>query len=152
MTTRSITMAVCILTLAGCGGAAIETSPEPMAPPVVPQKVTTSVEISETRLQAALAPDEPYWPFHLAELHLAEAAMAEAETALKVSLAIDSAYAPTLSLLSKVYFDAGRHEEAVALLEREARGVGLASLGAGEALKRWEEGAWQLDPADEGGL
>ncbi len=43
-----------------------------------------------------------------------------------------------------------RHEEAVAVLEDAAQGVGLAAFEAGEALKRWEEGAWQLDPADEG--
>ena len=111
---RAITIAACLgLFLAGSGSALATTSvPDTTtAPPPV------LTEIEDTRLQATLAPEEPYWPFHLAELHLAEAAMAEAETALKVSLAIDSAYAPTLSLLSKVYFDAGRHEEAVAMLE-----------------------------------
>jgi hypothetical protein len=39
-----------------------------------------------------------------------------------------------------------RHDEARAVLEREAKGRGLAALGASECLQRWEEGAWQLDP------
>jgi tetratricopeptide (TPR) repeat protein len=74
-------------------------------------------EIEDARLQAALAPADPYWPFHLAELHLADGALAEAETALVASIALDSTYTPSLSLLSKLYFDAGRHREAVEMLE-----------------------------------
>jgi hypothetical protein len=41
-----------------------------------------------------------------------------------------------------------RTAEAKAVLEREARGRGLTALDASECLKRWEEGAWQLDPGD----
>jgi hypothetical protein len=41
-----------------------------------------------------------------------------------------------------------RHAESRAVLEREAKGRGLTALGASECLKRWEEGAWQLDPGD----
>ena len=40
-----------------------------------------------------------------------------------------------------------RHEEARRVLEDLACGEGLVAFGAGEALKRWEEGTWQLDPA-----
>jgi len=39
-----------------------------------------------------------------------------------------------------------RHGDARAVLEQLAAGVGLAAFGASECLKRWEEGAWQLDP------
>jgi len=42
-----------------------------------------------------------------------------------------------------------RTEDARRVLEDLARGKGLAAFGAGEALKRWEEGAWALDPASE---
>ncbi len=40
-----------------------------------------------------------------------------------------------------------RHEEARAVLTELGRGKGLVSFGAQEALKRWAEGAWQIDPA-----
>ncbi|QQR48218.1 DUF2019 domain-containing protein [Myxococcus xanthus] len=36
--------------------------------------------------------------------------------------------------------------EAKAVLEDAAKGEGLIPFGAQEALKRWEEGAWTLDP------
>ena len=45
-----------------------------------------------------------------------------------------------------------RHKthEALALLRREAAmEEGLASFGASEAIKRWEEGSWNLDPVTE---
>jgi Domain of unknown function (DUF2019) len=42
--------------------------------------------------------------------------------------------------------------EALNLLQREAAvGRGLAAFGASEAIKRWEEGAWNLDPAEGDG-
>lgn len=39
-----------------------------------------------------------------------------------------------------------RTEEAQAVLRTAAAGEGLAALSATEALKRWEEGTWALDP------
>jgi hypothetical protein len=39
-----------------------------------------------------------------------------------------------------------RHDDARRVLEELARGVGLVAFEAGEALKRWDEGAWELDP------
>lgn len=39
-------------------------------------------------------------------------------------------------------------ERARAVLESEAKGTGLVAFGAAQALKRWEEGTWSLDPAD----
>jgi hypothetical protein len=41
-----------------------------------------------------------------------------------------------------------RNAESLAVLMRAAKGVGLAALEAGEAIKRWREGAWNLDPPD----
>jgi hypothetical protein len=38
-------------------------------------------------------------------------------------------------------------ERARAVLEAEARGSGMVAFSAGQALKRWDEGTWQLDPA-----
>lgn len=39
-----------------------------------------------------------------------------------------------------------RTAEAKAVLEEASRGQGLIAFEAGEALKRWEEGTWALDP------
>jgi hypothetical protein len=39
-----------------------------------------------------------------------------------------------------------RTEEAQAVLRAAAAGEGLVSFVASEALKRWEEGTWALDP------
>jgi hypothetical protein len=40
-----------------------------------------------------------------------------------------------------------RTAEAKAVLTEIAKGEGMAAFGAAEALKRWEEGTWALDPA-----
>ncbi|RKG62756.1 DUF2019 domain-containing protein [Corallococcus sp. AB011P] len=40
-----------------------------------------------------------------------------------------------------------RTAEAKAVLEEAAKGKGLIPFEAQEALKRWEEGTWSLDPA-----
>jgi hypothetical protein len=42
-----------------------------------------------------------------------------------------------------------RTAEAKAVLEEAARGKGLIPFEASEALKRWEEGTWALDPAED---
>ncbi|MCP3137437.1 DUF2019 domain-containing protein [Pyxidicoccus xibeiensis] len=39
-----------------------------------------------------------------------------------------------------------RTAEAKAVLEEAAKGKGLVPFEAGQALKRWEEGTWALDP------
>ncbi len=38
-------------------------------------------------------------------------------------------------------------EKAKAVLELEARGNGLVAFGAEQALRRWEEGTWEVDLA-----
>jgi len=40
-----------------------------------------------------------------------------------------------------------RTEESKAVLEEAARGTGMVPFEAQQALKRWEEGTWALDPA-----
>jgi hypothetical protein len=42
-----------------------------------------------------------------------------------------------------------RTAEAKAVLEEAAKGTGLVPFEASQALKRWEEGTWALDPADD---
>jgi hypothetical protein len=41
-----------------------------------------------------------------------------------------------------------RHQDARRVLEEISRGEGMVSFGAGECLKRWEEGVWALDPEE----
>ena len=81
-------------------------------------------------------------------------------------------YAEAHQELCKVYGDAGRealtsllqhehpdvrrvsaafllryaHDRARSVLEQEARGEGLHAFAAAQALQRWEEGTWELDP------
>ncbi len=38
-------------------------------------------------------------------------------------------------------------DRARAVLESEAKGKGIVAFGAAQALQRWSEGAWNLDPA-----
>ncbi|WNG16674.1 DUF2019 domain-containing protein [Cystobacter fuscus] len=40
-----------------------------------------------------------------------------------------------------------RTAEAKAILEEAAKGEGLVAFASSQALKRWEEGTWALDPA-----
>lgn len=42
-----------------------------------------------------------------------------------------------------------RKAEAKAILEEAAKGKGLIPFEAAQALKRWEEGSWALDPAED---
>lgn len=48
--------------------------------------------------------------------------------------------------MAATYLLRHRTAEAKAVLEEAARGQGLIAFEAGEALKRWEEGTWALDP------
>lgn len=52
-------------------------------------------------------------------------------------------------VMAAVFLLRHRTAEAKAILEEAAKGQGLVPFGASEALKRWEEGTWALDPADD---
>jgi len=39
-----------------------------------------------------------------------------------------------------------RTDDARRVLQELAQGEGFVAFSAGEALKRWEDGSWQLDP------
>ena len=64
----------------------------------------------------ALDPRDPYGPYARA-LERLDSSVASARAELENSLALDSLYAPALSLLSKLDFEAGRYEDAVRRLE-----------------------------------
>ncbi len=73
--------------------------------------------IEDARELAGAHPAEPYWPYRLAALYASADSVPQAEDALRRSLACDSSYAPALALLSRLEFAAGRHDEAIRLLE-----------------------------------
>jgi len=60
---------------------------------------------------------EPFWPYRLAEVFVARGQADSAEAHLKDSLTRDPIYEPALALHSKLLYQAGRHDEAVQLLE-----------------------------------
>lgn len=49
-------------------------------------------------------------------------------------------------VMAAVYLLRYRNEEATRVLRAAAAGEGLAAFGASEALQRWAEGDWDLDP------
>ncbi len=87
------------------------------------------VLLAEAATRRAEFPDEPYWPYRMARVHLARGEKREAMSSLGDALRLDRTYEPALLLLSKVYFDRGRHQEAVDLIE----GARRASAGDGAA-------------------
>jgi len=119
-----------LLLLAGCGGslrrvglgsgaAASRASSAATSPRSARPAHETGFEkdVRETREAARLAPTEPYWPYHLAEIFAAADSTPAAEEALSDALARDPAYAPALALRSSFDARAGRHEAAISLLE-----------------------------------
>lgn len=82
-----------------------------------PKESGLEKDLRETREAAALAPAEPYWPFHVAELYAAADSLPGAETAIADALARDPDYAPALTLRSRLDARAGRHEAAIRSIE-----------------------------------
>jgi len=72
--------------------------------------------IDEARAKSQLYPAEPYWPYRMGEVYAAMDSTGAATSALRAALARDAAYAPAISLLSRIQYDAGEHDEAIAML------------------------------------
>ncbi|WNG56896.1 DUF2019 domain-containing protein [Archangium gephyra] len=53
---------------------------------------------------------------------------------------------PDVRVMAAAHLLRYRTAEAKTVLEEVAKGEGLVSFKAGQALKRWEEGTWALDP------
>ena len=106
-----------LATLCGCAAGLRARGPERAAPAVASGASAGESELDQVKTQAAAQPTEPYWPYRMGELWLASDSLARAESSLKASLARDGAYAPALALLSKLYYEAGRFDEGVRLLE-----------------------------------
>lgn len=106
-----------VLWLASGPSWAEETGPSQAPPAVIDTAATATPATSDstTGPGAEVAPD-PYAPYARALERLA-ASRASARAELENALAIDSLYAPALSLLSKLDFEDRRYEEAVRRLE-----------------------------------
>jgi tetratricopeptide (TPR) repeat protein len=89
-----------------------------------PKLTSVQKKLADAAEQAALAPAEPYWPHHAAEILIEADSLREAEVSLRAALGRDARYAPSLLLLSRLYFESGRHEQAVGLLEPVVRASG----------------------------
>ncbi|NNE43972.1 MAG: tetratricopeptide repeat protein [Gemmatimonadetes bacterium] len=113
---RALILGAVLLTVSGCGSGKLGWVPGISGDePVIPADVDAEIATLETRATTDGA--EPYWPFRIGEIRHAQGRTAEAETSLRQALERHPAHAPSLSLLSKLYYDAGRHDEAIDLLE-----------------------------------
>jgi tetratricopeptide (TPR) repeat protein len=108
--------------LTGCGIKFLGGAPGGKTTTSVPKVQGSSLveQIADAREQAALAPGEPYWPYRIGQLMVGADSTVRAEAELRNALARDPNYAPALSLLSRLYYDAKRHQDGVRLIE-EAR-------------------------------
>ncbi len=100
---------------AGCGSLPGLGSPGDKTQPLKPAQAVD--QLTETRTQLALAPNEPYWSFRMGELYAAADSAALAMQYLQKSLALDGSYEAAAALLSKLYYDAGMFAQGVDLLD-----------------------------------
>jgi len=109
------------LPLAGCAHLPLLHRAASPPPKVEAKKVEANVdatrdEMTDARDEMAANPADPRAAFRLARLYLERDSLASAESALREALRRDGTYSPALSTLSKLYFDQGRHAEAVQML------------------------------------
>ncbi len=94
--------------LTGCSGTGVGPQDDPTA--------GHAVDLAAVQAQRALAPDEPYWSFLQAEEYWRRNQPDLARAHLDTALTINPDYGPAAALLSRIEFEAGQYETAVALL------------------------------------
>ncbi len=72
--------------------------------------------LGEARARMQQNPNEPFWPYRVAQLQSAAGFAPQAEDALRMAIARDSAYVPALTTLSRMLYEQGRYDEGVKLL------------------------------------
>ena len=107
---------------AGCAIRSVAHRANALAARVGVMPETLDQRLAGAREKCASAPNEPYWPYRLAEIYVEADSTGPAEVALRESIRRDAHYAPALSLLSKIYFESGRHPLAIHLLEAARAG------------------------------
>lgn len=134
---RGLALALALLaptSLAGCGASGARHGSEPVTRRETSRLTEGQRRMIEAREQSALAASEPYWPYRLGQLQLEADSLIAAEGALRSSLRRDPSYAPALALLSKLLYDARRHQDGVELLESARARAAAASTGMPPAL------------------
>lgn len=115
---HALALVLAVAALTGCAGRGAGLRADPTARDRKGSRLTdTQQKVYEARDQSSVDVTEPYWPYRLGEVYAQADSNARAESALKSSLRRDPSYAPALALLSKLYYDTGRHQEGVELLE-----------------------------------
>jgi tetratricopeptide (TPR) repeat protein len=127
-------LALALAAATGCGPRALRHRSEPVERREEPRLTEVQKQILAAREQMALDAKEPYWPYRLGQIYAEADSLAQAEAALQASLRRDPTYAPALSLLSKLWYDARRHAEAVRLLESARARPGAFPEGVPRAL------------------
>lgn len=89
-----------------------------------PRPARAARTLEEARAVAALHPQDADGLYRLAQWQLAADSLGPAERTLEEALERDSCHAPALALLSKRWFESGRHAEAVRRLEPLRSGAG----------------------------
>ncbi len=122
--------------LAGCGARGIGVRNEPVTrrEAKAPKLTEVQEKLFEARDQSSVDVTEPFWPYRLGQVYAEADSNTRAESALKSSLRRDPAYAPALALLSKLYYDTGRHQDGVQLLETARARAGAFPDGVPPAL------------------
>jgi tetratricopeptide (TPR) repeat protein len=82
--------------------------------------------VEELRARALADSLNPEWSFRIAEIEIARGETLLAEQALREALARKPEHVPSAALLSRIFFEAGRHQEGVELLEASRRSGDLA--------------------------
>lgn len=118
---RAALGAVCLAALlaaAGCSGIGLGSgSPQQRLAEGGASRSELNAALSEARAQMDLSPSEPYWPYRLGQLYFAADSLSNAFVYLQAALDRDRDYAPAVSLVSKLHYDAGAHNQAVVMLE-----------------------------------
>lgn len=111
----------------------------------------TLSQLEDAHEQASLDPAQPYWPYRIGELQRDARATASADSAYRAALARDPDYAPALAALSALWYEAGRHDDAIEMLEtaraRAASRPGGMDAGLIGALALHYEAAGRPDEA-----
>jgi Flp pilus assembly protein TadD len=111
---------------AGCGSVPF-VGGSGSADPVSSDPADRAAEIATLQARSLEEPENPFWLYRLGQLHAADGDAVAAESSLRFALQRDPHHEPALSLLSKIWWDAGRHEEAVSLLEGARSSAGALS-------------------------
>jgi tetratricopeptide (TPR) repeat protein len=102
----------------GCSGLGFGSgSPESRLAEGTASQNEVDAALAQARAQMDMAPAEPYWPYRMGQLYAAADSLTNAVVYLQAARDRDPDYAPAVSLMSKLQYNAGSHNQAVVMLE-----------------------------------